>query len=321
MPRRVPEGSPCLRGFAWAVVALATVALCESAPGATAACASGCATGQPATPTPRVNPGEGREVFAPKKPPAAPTADPKGPAGTPADAPPARADTGPRAWSIVLASFREGTEEEQRSAAERALGKIKAVPGLEGAVIGTRPKAALVLLGAFADPGAADAQALLKRVRETTAEGSKVFANAFFAPPAEEVNLGARPEHNLLTAREQFGRRAAATLQICVYGRRDLERPTEADLAEARRAAEEAAAALRRDGELAFYYHGARMSTVTVGVFTDDELKPGASPALDALRKRYPHNLYNGSGIREKARKGGTDLGLQKSEVVAIPVK
>ncbi len=314
MPPRVPERSPCLRGFAFALLALAALALGEVAPGASGAWVSMDATGQPA----RVNPGEGREVFAPKKPPIPPATAP-GDAKSPASTP--RSDTGPKAWSIVLASFREGTDDEQRSAAERALGKIKTVPGLEGALLGTRPKAVLVLLGAFADPGAADAQALLKRVRETTAEGSKVFANAFFAPPAEEVNLGARPEHNLLTARDQYGRRAAATLQICVYGRRDLDKPGENELAEARRAAEDAAAALRRDGELAFYYHGARMSTVTVGVFSEDELKPGASPALDALKKRYPHNLYNGSGIREKARKGGADLGLQKSEVVAIPVK
>ena len=318
MPPRTPERSPCLRGFAFALLALAALALGEVAPGASAACVSLDATLQPA----RVNPGEGREVFAPKKPlvppPAAPPPAAPGDAKSPESTP--RSHTGPTAWSIVLASFREGTDEEKRSAAERALGKIRAVPGLQGAVLGTRPKAVLVLLGAFADPGAADAQALLKQVRQTTAEGSKVFANAFFAPPAEEVNLGARPEHTLLTARDQYGRRAVATLQICVYGRRDLDTPGESDLAEARRAAEEAAAALRRDGELAFYYHGARMSTVTVGVFSDDELKPGASPTLDALKKRYPHNLYNGSGIREKARKGGTDLGLQKSEVVAIPL-
>ena len=249
-------------------------------------------------------------MFAPKKPPAAPGQPPTSPG-----------DAGPRVWSIVLASFREGTDEEKRAAAESALPKVKAVRGLEAATLSVRAKGVLMVLGAFADPGAPDAQALLKQVRETTAEGTKPFSDAFFAPPAEEVNLGTRPEHNLLSAREQFGKRAAATLQICVYGRRDLDRPTEADLAEARRAAEEAAAALRRDGELAFYYHGARMSTVTVGVFSNDDLKPGASPALDALKKRYPHNLYNGSGIREKARKGGTDLGLQKSEVVAIPEK
>ncbi len=268
---------------------------------------------EPATPLsaqenkPRTDPREAREVLAPRK-----------PAGTPADA---QAPTSPatsEGWIVVLAGFREA---DRQAAADAALPKIRGVAGLEGAFVSARSKSVLIGVGHFKEASDPEAQALLRRVREIVVDGRKVFADAFLAPPTDQTNLGARPEYNLLSARKQFGKRAAATLQVAVYGRRDLANPTAADLAETRRAAEQAAASLRRDGELAFYYHGTRLSMVTVGVFSNDDLKPGASPALEALRKRFPHNLYNGSGIREKTRAGGAagDLGLQKSEPVAIP--
>ncbi|MFN0010933.1 MAG: hypothetical protein ACKVS8_04730 [Phycisphaerales bacterium] len=259
---------------------------------------------------PAANPKDAREVLAP------PTA--RKPAGAPADAQAPTAAATSEGWTIVLAGFREA---DRQAAADASLPKIRAVAGLEGAFVSARPKSVLIGIGRFKDASDPEAQTLLKRVREIVVNGQKVFADAFLAPPTDQTNLGARPEYNLLTAREQFGKRAAATLQVAVYGRRDLANPTPADLAETRRAAEQGAASLRRDGELAFYYHGTRLSMVTVGVFSNEDLKPGASPALEALRKRFPHNLYNGSGIREKTRAGGSagDLGLQKSEPVAIP--
>ncbi len=292
---------PILRGFVTATLALAVYAAC-----------AGRAVAAEAQPTRE----EAQRILSPRPRPAA-------------QAPPAPATS--THWSIVLAAFHEGTDTERQAAADTALAKLRTVPGYEGITTSLRPKGVLITLGAFANPTDPEAQAALKRVRATVIEGQTPFAGAFLLPPADAANLGSRPEHNLLSARAQYGKKAAGTLQVAVYGRRDLDKPTETDLADARRAAEQAAATLRREGELAFYYHGVKLSMVTVGVFSDAELKPGASPALDALKKRYPHNLYNGTGIRETTRpregggaagggpKPGKDLGLQKSEIVAIP--
>ncbi|HBS29300.1 MAG TPA: hypothetical protein DEB06_07580 [Phycisphaerales bacterium] len=94
---------------------------------------------------------------------------------------------------------------------------------------------------------------------------------------------------NLATARQAFGPAAGYSLQVAVYESAKRE--------DAKRAAEAAAAQLRRDGELAFYFHGAARSSVTVGIFGDRDfdasLQP-RNPAMIALQQRYPLNLLNG---------------------------
>src|SRR5690606_17423075 len=89
------------------------------------------------------------------------------------------------------------------------------------------------------------------------------FATAFLAPPAGDPDPGAIPQYHLSRARIEFGAQSRYTLQIAVY---ESNNP-----AEARRAAEQAAAQLRADGEPAFYYHGPSRSMVTLGAFTAAE--------------------------------------------------
>lgn len=220
-------------------------------------------------------------------------------------------------WTIILAGFRG---EDRQAQAAAALSQIRTAYGQPGAYIEHRGPNTVVAVGGFADPGSAEARGELERLRAYTVQGERPFAGAFLAPPFS-VDLGSRPEYNLLTAKKQYGEEALYTLQIAAYGRDDLARPTEADLAESRRAAEEAAATLRRDGELAFYYHGPNRSMVTIGVFDLADFDPQTpsyqSKRLMDARKRFPDNLYNGARVR--VTKPGQRPRIQPSTLVAIP--
>lgn len=218
-------------------------------------------------------------------------------------------------WTVVLAAFR-GTDHGKL--AEEALPKLRGVPGLEESFISPRGDATFIGIGRFVEASDEQAQKLLEKVRGLTVDGAKLFAQAFLAPPEAGVLTGSRPEFNLVSAKKQFGKSARMTLQVGVYGRDDLAKPTEKDMAEVRKLAEQAVLQLRREGQLAFYYHSPRRSMVTVGVFSDADVKPNESAEIKKLRKIFPHNLYNGQGIREKVT-GLGDLGIQKSFLVEIP--
>ncbi|MGD9689055.1 MAG: hypothetical protein AB7K52_01125 [Phycisphaerales bacterium] len=220
-------------------------------------------------------------------------------------------------WTIALAAFRG---EGHQAAAEAALERVRALPGLEQAFVSTRGlggDASFVGLGRFVDPTDPKAQSQLARVREMTVGtvGERPFADAFMAPPAAGAIEGGRPEFNLALARQARGgtRAALVTLQVGVYERLD-GRATAEDLAEIRKAAESAAAQLRREGEQAFYYHGQRRSMVTVGLFEEDDVVKRRSAAAAALRKRHPYNLLNGQGYKTSA--GGA---VRASEFVRVP--
>lgn len=224
-----------------------------------------------------------------------------------------------QAWTVSLAAFR-GEQAEATSAA--ALARIRAVPALKDAVAIRRGEAVIITVGSFPDPAGPEAQQRLREVRELVVEGQRAFGQAVLSPP-EGGQVGSRPEFNLLRARDQFGKGVHVTLQVGIYGRDDLDRPSEKDLAEARQQAEAAAVQLRREGELAFYYHGPRRSTVTVGVFSEEDLGDAQkgvprSPELDKLKRKFPYNLYNGAGIRERVP-GLTEPRLQESQTVRIP--
>lgn len=244
------------------------------------------------------------------------------------------------AWSIVLAAFRG---EQQQQAAGEMLSKIADQAELAGAFVDSRGggRSTVVAVGRFADPSSADAQAKLQRVRsikmaERTGGVEVVkrpFTGAFLAPPGELTNLGQQPELNLVRAKEQFGPKVEYTLQVAVYGRKDIldqqkRNPTEDELKEARRAAEDAVATLRKEGELAFYFHGPRYSTVTIGVWSDSDFAsrpaPGSgerarteNPDLTALRQRFPNNLYNGAGLKVTTKQNEEEM--QRSVLVRIP--
>lgn len=239
-------------------------------------------------------------------------------------------------WTIVLASVIVGEDAVQTrdALAQEALTRVQTKGGLPEAYTVVRGRAAVIVYGRYPSPDDPAAQKDLARVRATTVDGATPFADSYLSPPSSDAFKGSLPEYDLRNARSQFGpKRARYTLQVGVYGEADPRKPlpTAKELKEIRAAAEQAAVTLRREGELAFYYHGPSRSMVTIGLFNDadiDAKQPGGeSQALRDLRQRQPNNLLNGKGLLEhikadpdkaaKNAKGSTRL--QASRLVAVP--
>ena len=219
------------------------------------------------------------------------------------------------AWTIVLAAFRG---EEAAQAAQFALARVVDEGGLQSARIQRRGEAFLLTIGAFDGPGDPRAAAELERVQTLQMRGGTPFERALLTPP--EPTGGKVAEYDLRQVDAFYGPGYVYTLQIGAYGRADGRDPSDADRTEARRAAEEAVAVLRAEGEPAFYYHGPNMSSVTVGLFRADEIDAQTgmrSPAFYDLQAKFPYNLLNGA--QRTVRVGGARAQAQRSALVAIP--
>lgn len=214
----------------------------------------------------------------------------------------------PPAWRVALAVF-SGADAVAR--ANAALPIIQQQGNMPEAFVEPRKSGAIIAVGAYDQPDSRQAQRELERIRTMTINGQLAYPRAFLAPPQGGVS-GAIPEWNLASAREQYGSSAKYTLQVAVY---------ESDRrAEAMRLAEQAASTYRRDGELAFYYHGPNRSMVTIGVFRDDDFNPESgrmSRDLQELMARHPAHLVNGMGVRETLGDGTTRM--QPPQLVRIP--
>lgn len=228
-------------------------------------------------------------------------------------------------WSIgVIRVWGEGSE---ASAAE-ALNEVQTTGGLPQAYLERRGQSTVVAYGHYQTQDDPRALSDLKRIQELVVNGRRPFTTAWLAPP-ELSGIGRFPQFDLRQAKQAHGDEATYTLQIGYYGRLD-RLPNQEELAEFRAAAEEAAVRLRREGELAFYFHSPRGSTVTIGVFEKWEFDtsfapPVQSDALQAARDRYPQNLVNGQGVKERVRvqtpEGNMEWmeQIQKSRLVAVP--
>jgi hypothetical protein len=202
------------------------------------------------------------------------------------------------AWTIVLKAYREQDEPD----AAAGLARVRAEGGLPEAYLEKRGEATVIAYGRYATPE--EGQKDLSRVHaiEVMLDGERVkpFAGAFLAPPA--AVKGSIPEYDLRNARRLKGDWALYTLQIGVYSREDKP-ATAREMEEFRAAAEKAVVQLRREGEQAYYYHGPTRSMVTVGLFGKEDFDAASrleSPALKALRKKFPYNLQNGAGVKRR---------------------
>lgn len=240
------------------------------------------------------------------------------PASTPAapakedtrGADPAPLDLRVSGWSIVLESH-SGPDAMAR--AQARLAPVGNDAGRSDVHVRATARGAAIVAGAYRSPDSPEARADLAMVRERVVGDRRPYSQAFFAPPRDAIDPGLVPEVNLLTARQVFGKEKEYTLQIGFYQSKKPE--------EAKRAAEQAAVQLRRDGELAFYFHGPTMSLVTVGVFSDADFDAGLRPktaAILALQERYPLNLHNGQFPVIEKRPGAPEM-KQPSQLVKIP--
>ncbi|MDX9912701.1 MAG: hypothetical protein RBS39_12800 [Phycisphaerales bacterium] len=230
-------------------------------------------------------------------------------------------------WTIMLVRLPEGTAPDQsRVVLQRTMDA-----GAPEARVEQRGQGLFICTGSYDDPGSPAAQAELKRVRQAEYQGQRVFAQALLLPP--ETDPGATAvdprlaSYDLKGVRATRGPGALYTLQVGVYGLPPTERrrPTASELAQFRKAAEQAAVRLRADGEEAFFHHGANSSSVTVGVFGKGDHDPVDSPGVESAtlrdtRKRHPYNLFNGAALRETVTTAqGPRARLQPSMLVGIP--
>lgn len=222
-------------------------------------------------------------------------------------------------WTIVIVGFDAKAEGEKAAA---ALEQVRGVAGLGAAVLEVRGAAAVVTYGRYASPEDEKARADLKRVKEMVVGGVLPFSGATLAPPLFEAIGGTLPRFDLRNVKAMHGTEAVYTLQIAVYCRLDDVEPSAKELGEFRTAAEKAVVELRRTGETAFYYHGPRRSSVTVGLFGTkdyDVRKPRQqSVVLMGLRGKYPTNITNGAELKRK-RAGQTQSTADPSFIVAVP--
>lgn len=238
----------------------------------------------------------------------------KQPSGAAQRAQPADAD---RAWVIALAAFRGDKQVEEANA---ELSRLRAAGLASDAYVITRGRATLVAIGRFDDPASKAAGDELARVRAVKVGEVLPFASAVLAPPMDDGGVaGSRPEFDLRTAAKEADGRERYTLQVAAYGAANpLANPTPAELAEARKASEQAAAILRAEGEQAYYYHGPQLSMVTVGIFGDEALRSPEPMSLSMLKSKFPHNLYNGAGMRSRIR-GQNEKEMARSFLVKVP--
>jgi hypothetical protein len=275
---------------------------------------TGCG-GSPASQPDAPDPAAGKQVFTR---PTWTTSSVGDPPKAPGSRPTASSETGGSAaskratWSILLGVA-------TGSGADRQAATLAAIATREGRMPGTfiepRGDGFAVLYGEYDDPGSPEAKKDLAAARLVEIGGAKPFEAAIMAAPAVRGTAGATPEHDLRLAKQFSGaKKASFTLQIGIYARSDREKPTKEQVAEFRKAAEDAAKTLRAQGEQAFYFHGSERSTVTLGLFpTSDD------PAIKLVQKRFPNHMINGqTTTNAKADQQGGVKG-QPSFVVTIP--
>ncbi len=200
--------------------------------------------------------------------------------------PSAAADTG--GWAILLE--RVSGPEHQSRANGRAATLARAL-GRSDVRVRAVSSGSAVVMGGYAGPDDQRAQEDLRYVKSLSVQGSRPYAMAILVPPP--VEDGSNPRHSLVEAAKSLERIYTHTLQVAVFAGDESQRRAEA---------ERYCAQLRNQGQEAYYFHGRRVSSVTIGAFTarDFDLSTGqVSPRLERLQERFPHNLYNGEVQRD----------------------
>lgn len=227
------------------------------------------------------------------------------------------------AWSIMLVTL---SGPDAKSLADQALWKVQNVGGLPDAFLQEQSKGVYsVMYGRYPDPADRAAQADLKRVHQIQVGNERPFASAILMPPDGAASVSRSP-HDLRNARSIYGsERARYTLAIGYYTRDDMKQATPQQMAEYRKAAEQAVAKLRAEGDEAFFYHGPNGSQVTIGIFGPADHDPVNRPGTESIplqnaRKKHPHYLLNGMGQNQVVNTpSGKRRVLLASRLVEIP--
>lgn len=210
-------------------------------------------------------------------------------------------------WTIGLGRF-EGSAHRQR--ADRARQQLAARTGFDDLWTAEENGGTMLYAGHYPSPQDKQAKADLQKWRQLRSSGQVRLPAAMMVPIVDtpEGEIGDLDLRNA-AARGQY------TLQVGFYDN------VEAEGKDHRKAAEKAAAALRDEGHLAFYYHGPNRSMVTVGIFGPDAVvsqngETAYAAEVTKLQREFPYNLANGQTIRETRGDKTTE---QPSFLVRIP--
>lgn len=219
-------------------------------------------------------------------------------------------------WTIALATF---TLEGHRATAEATQRTLRDQHDVVETWIESKADHSVLYYGDYGSRTDARLQADLAKLKSLEIGGRRPFLTAFLIPPTHQASGSSNPSYDLLQARRRYPRGTRLyTLQVGIYEDRDRQL--------AMRKAEEAAEVYRDQGDTAFYYHGPHRSSVTIGIFTDEQVQldqPGMGMLIRQLRERHPHCAVNGQVVNyirrfESERK---DLGPRKSELVLVPTQ
>ena len=210
-------------------------------------------------------------------------------------------------WSVFLASF---TGEDHREAAQASREAIvRRYPALADAFVGTNSRGSMVLVGRFAGPEDAAAQARLKAVKEIQEGGQRSFGRAMLTRTATDSDQGPPGPFDLRTVRARQPKGTLYSVQVAVWSSFGAK---EVPYSEMKRAAEAYCRDLRSKGEQAYYFHDSysRTSTVMVGVFGTDAYDSRSTlyaPEVDAVFRRFPKHLVNGDELLQPADAANPD--------------
>jgi hypothetical protein len=224
-------------------------------------------------------------------------------------------------WAIVLAT---ATGEGHEAVAARQAQEFRRVdPRLSATWVDGGPRGSMVLLGRYDDPRSDAAQADLSWVKALKVDGRTPFRGAMLS--RVEGAASARSPHALLSVRARYPDvDPLYTLQVAAWGAFGGAIAWE----DARRRAEAQAAQMRAQGLQAFVHHDAskQMSIVTVGLFGPDAVDPRTgivSPDVEAMMRRFQHNLVNGEVFNEPIDPRRPERGTrpQTSRLVLVPMR
>jgi hypothetical protein len=197
-------------------------------------------------------------------------------------------------WGILLETF-DG--QNNVVLARERLANLSRAMGRDDLRLVRRAEGSAIVLGKYEAYDDKAAQEDLAYVQSIVTQAGQLFERAHLIPPDQQFD-GDTSDRNLLMAKRIYGAAARYTIEIGVY-----DTPIEMMR---KKAAEDAVRQLRDEGETAFYFHGSRVSSVTVGAFGDLDYNPDTgfrSARVREVMARFPNHLYNGM---EQTVKGST---------------
>lgn len=204
-------------------------------------------------------------------------------------------------WAILMDSFEGDDRQQKAQRLKKYLEKQTGVRDLWYHDMGDRT---YLYRGRYDKPVVQEAMRDLRQTRLLFVDGWRPYRAVTIA----QVGVSAKPESEL-DLRNYSGK---YTLQIAFYNKEFGKNY--------QKKAEEYVNDLRKQKFEAYYYHGPRMTNVTVGLFTQEEAYTGQqvlmqfSPVVKELQKKFPHNMGNNETVLEKST--GRP---QKSKLVIVP--